>query len=1563
MKLKNLIGKSILIISLLVFSFTPSTTILAENDYQLISLWDSKKIIKSFSKEIYNDWENRKANADNNLNTTTLSLLKDILRSDFNEYAIHDLPIEISINLISQSLEISKIINGDVSEIIKKIEKDSVNFAVSYLNDYFNKSKMKVSYGAINVDYKTLYGDNNAIIQYIIVYDEKSNKLIARIYSPNSIIPPDSYGGYGLGTSFYNDLRPGEKISPFIVEISGDAYKSSLGEYGWDYHPQIDLFFSNNVPDLGLRPPSLVEKYVIDPIKNKIKEITNIFSFVGVNTELAEVISTERGDTDMIDKEISSMTKEDKIISVTCSKNSNKKPLQEIIINEVAWMGSKNSHNDEWIELKNISNKDINMKGWSLVDNGEQINITFNDLIIKSGQIALLERTDDNKVPFIKADLIYSGALANNSEELYLFNNNCELEDYVSAMPSWPAGDNVERKTMERNGDFSWHTYSENGYMNIWGTPKEENSERIIEDREKKEVAIEEKKEKDEEKKEDVKEKEKDEEKKEDVKEKDEENKEEEISKMIVNYCSQVGTPSHSNVIINEVAWMGTTVGSNKEWIELKNVSTSTIYLDGWQLLDKDNQIKIVFEESDIILPGHFYLLERTNDDSVSNISADKIYVGTLSNSNESLRLFDSSCNLIDEVVASPTWPAGSSSERKTMERKSDLSWQTSFIADGTPKLLNSQPIISYVPVSSGGGGGSNTSVNQVEEINYCSQVGTPSHSNVIINEVAWMGTTVGSNKEWIEIKNTSEEEINMNGWQLLSKENKIKIVFEESDIILPGQFFLLERTSDDSVIDIVADKTYTGAIGNSDDFLRLFDSSCNLIDEVVASPDWIAGDNDNKKTMERKSDLSWQTSSIIGGTPKIENSTQDEIINEEEDEDEEIINDSHLIISEIQIGDVEYVELYNQSQEEINLCVDEECFYLSYFPPTFDIEGIPKYNWHNPYYNWKLDGTIEPEQYYLIVIYGDIEGDIIATTNEGLPYSSAIINNSEGSFALFSSNPINNEEITEEEKIEQTKLLKIDAVGWGNNNLPVKEKEVTLVGEESIGRKWLDGKYIDTDDNFNDFQLQKPSPGEYSKQPPEKIDDILVEGNKNTVTLSWEAPDDPDSPVEEINYQIYASLDGDNFELLDNFEIERDENQNIALIEYLYYEKDYYFTIKAIDIDDNESEISDEVHFKTFSSNHIKPLLYGNYQKSNVFQVPNVTGEWSVESLETIIEEPYYTTSFASNPLIGDGEIVYLSAYSEGARKIIAIKNNEIVWSYAYGSNADLIFLGKDGTIYASDGNSIFALSPDGKLKWRQSFDRVIGSLIAVDSQEKIYFISNGILYYLEDKGGEASYNLIYEFDNFEMSAPLVLDSNNNVYFSNGDTLFKAKYDLGLIGQKTIETIYDYDYPGERDKKTSIEQIKLTDDNRILLKVRNHYYDKDGRENMMNSLLPSIDEEIIWTKKSYSGIEAVIDDQFLTWHNTHYSLYGISIDTGEILWSKKWFNYDFFYLIADYNRNVYLIRSSSLEGYNVDSITNNDPQNGLILKVIIGARAPFFSIGQSRIYFSCYDKIKSLTY
>jgi hypothetical protein len=136
--------------------------------------------------------------------------------------------------------------------------------------------------------------------------------------------------------------------------------------------------------------------------------------------------------------------------------------------------------------------------------------------------------------------------------------------------------------------------------------------------------------------------------------------------------------------------------------------------------------------------------------------------------------------------------------------------------------------------------------------------VGKSATSSVYINEVAWMGSGSDAKAEWIELKNSGPEEINLAGWQLLDKTQNIKLFI--SGNILPGGLRIFKRGTD-----------FTGTINNSDEILNLFNPKCELVDKVEATPAWPAGKSDGR-TMERGSDSSWRTATLIGGTPNAEN-------------------------------------------------------------------------------------------------------------------------------------------------------------------------------------------------------------------------------------------------------------------------------------------------------------------------------------------------------------------------------------------------------------------------------------------------------------------------------------------------------------------------------------------------------------------------------------------------------------------------------------------------------------------------------------------------------------------
>lgn len=132
----------------------------------------------------------------------------------------------------------------------------------------------------------------------------------------------------------------------------------------------------------------------------------------------------------------------------------------DVAINEIAWMGSKISSSNEWIELRNNANIPISLDGWVLkaTDGSPVIKLTGK---ISADSFYLLERSKN-----------YTGALENNGEVLELYDNSGNLIDRVDASSGWPAGNNKTKQTMERINS-GWQTSRDAG-----GTPKTQNPEK-----------------------------------------------------------------------------------------------------------------------------------------------------------------------------------------------------------------------------------------------------------------------------------------------------------------------------------------------------------------------------------------------------------------------------------------------------------------------------------------------------------------------------------------------------------------------------------------------------------------------------------------------------------------------------------------------------------------------------------------------------------------------------------------------------------------------------------------------------------------------------------------------------------------------------------------------------------------------------------------------------------------------------------------------------------------------------------------------------------------------------
>src|SRR3989338_3944489 len=111
-----------------------------------------------------------------------------------------------------------------------------------------------------------------------------------------------------------------------------------------------------------------------------------------------------------------------------------------------------------------------------------------------------------------------------------------------------------------------------------------------------------------------------------------------------------------ASVRLNEIAWMGTTLSPTNEWIELYNDTALPVVLSDWKIEARDGLPSVAL--SGILPPNGYFLIERTDDNSVPGVKADLIIsFGTgLSNSGETLLLTDASSTIIDTVMGGASW-------------------------------------------------------------------------------------------------------------------------------------------------------------------------------------------------------------------------------------------------------------------------------------------------------------------------------------------------------------------------------------------------------------------------------------------------------------------------------------------------------------------------------------------------------------------------------------------------------------------------------------------------------------------------------------------------------------------------------------------------------------------------------------------------------------------------------------------------------------------------------------------------------------------------------------------
>lgn len=145
-------------------------------------------------------------------------------------------------------------------------------------------------------------------------------------------------------------------------------------------------------------------------------------------------------------------------------------------------------------------------------------------------------------------------------------------------------------------------------------------------------------------------------------------------------------------VVLNELAWMGSSASSADEWIELHNDGATPTDLTGWKITGKNGATIALLSGS--VAPHGYFLIERSDDNTVPNVPADLVvsFGKGISNDGETLKLLDGGGNTVDTAVGGKNWTKlGGDKVSKQTAQRTTSGWIT---AVATPRAQNKIPSI-----------------------------------------------------------------------------------------------------------------------------------------------------------------------------------------------------------------------------------------------------------------------------------------------------------------------------------------------------------------------------------------------------------------------------------------------------------------------------------------------------------------------------------------------------------------------------------------------------------------------------------------------------------------------------------------------------------------------------------------------------------------------------------------------------------------------------------------------------------------------------------------------------
>ncbi|MFA8342743.1 MAG: lamin tail domain-containing protein [Rhodothermaceae bacterium] len=313
----------------------------------------------------------------------------------------------------------------------------------------------------------------------------------------------------------------------------------------------------------------------------------------------------------------------------------------EILFSEI--MFDPEESKPEWVEIYNNSDFPVNLKGWSFINYAEksfQKSVINENVIIHPEEYFILTK---NKTDFESGKNVIElniGSLGNSTEKLSIKNYSNQISDSAFYSSDWKT---LKTHSLERINFFNKNTW-QNWHFSVdknKSTPGKKNS------------------------------------------------------------VSDLSSYTDGDLLINEI--MYNPGNDNAEFIELYNPGLFNIDIGGWIMAEGNNKTVLSAINSEIS-PGGFFVI--ANDSAIFNSFPElknKIKISSsfsLSNSSETISIYDALGNFIDSVKYSSDWNNSNFTltQNKSLEKiKADYhsddpeNWSTSVnIKGSTPMQKNS---------------------------------------------------------------------------------------------------------------------------------------------------------------------------------------------------------------------------------------------------------------------------------------------------------------------------------------------------------------------------------------------------------------------------------------------------------------------------------------------------------------------------------------------------------------------------------------------------------------------------------------------------------------------------------------------------------------------------------------------------------------------------------------------------------------------------------------------------------------------------------------------------------